>query len=49
MGITYLERIRGNFEGAEPDLFHYIGISSVIISLIGFGLYLMKNRRLINN
>ena len=49
MGITYLERIRGNFEGAEPDLFHYIGISSVIISFIGFGLYLMKNRRLINN
>jgi len=49
IGITYLERIRGNFEGAKPELFHYIGIAFVMISLIGFGLYLMKNRRLVNN
>lgn len=49
MGITYLERIRGNFEGAEPELFHYIGLVSIIISLVAFGLYLNKYRRLINN
>ena len=49
MCITYLERVRGNFEGAEPELFHYIGLASVIISLVGFGLYLVKYRRLINN
>lgn len=48
MGITYLERIRGNFEGAEPELFHYIGLVSIIISLVAFGLYLNKYRRLIN-
>ena len=49
MGITYLERVRGNFEGAEPELFHYIGLASVIISLVAFGFYLNKYRRLINN
>ena len=49
MVITYLERIRGNFEGAEPELFHYIGLVSIIISLLAFGLYFNKYRRLINN
>ena len=49
MGITYLDRVRGNFEGAEPVLFHYIGLASVIISLVAFGFYLNKYRRLINN
>ena len=36
MIMTYIARIRGNFKGAEPEMFHYLAITFLIITLIVF-------------
>ncbi len=44
MGITYLSRIKGQFEGASPEAFHYFGLAATILALIGFGIYIFINK-----
>lgn len=34
MTLTYLARIKGNFEGALPSMFHYIGLLLVILCFV---------------
>ena len=36
MVITYIARIKGEFKGAEPEIFHYLAITFLIITLIVF-------------
>ena len=36
MIMTYIARIRGKFKGAEPEMFHYLAITFLIITLIVF-------------
>ena len=36
MVITYIARIKGKFKGAEPEIFHYLAITFLIITLIVF-------------
>jgi hypothetical protein len=37
MAMTYLARIKGEFVGANPEAFHFIGFSIIIILFIVFG------------
>ena len=36
MVMTYISRIKGQFKGAEPEMFHYLAITFLIITLIVF-------------
>lgn len=36
MAMTYIARMNGDFEGAEPELFHYIGLGLVLLSMVYF-------------
>ena len=39
---TYLSRIQGNFEGATPEAFHFIGLGSIVASFILFTILIMR-------
>ncbi|MBT7739208.1 hypothetical protein OAP92_03865 [Flavobacteriaceae bacterium] len=39
---TYLSRIQGNFEGANPETFHFIGLGSIVASFILFTILIMR-------
>ena len=43
MCLTYVARLKGEFEGAEPSLFHYIALSLMLLAAIGFGWLLKKS------
>ena len=45
MILTYVARIKGDFEGAEPFWFHYLAISVLILSCIVFGLWIRKSSK----
>lgn len=42
MTITYLARIKGDFEGAEPSWFHGLMIGVFLLAAISFGWWLRK-------
>ena len=44
MGITYLSRVKGQFEGASPEAFHYFGLVATIIAMLGFGFFILINK-----
>ena len=45
MAMTFLAHIRGKFVGADPEVFHFIGLSLVLVSfgLAGVRLYRLKS------
>lgn len=45
MILTYVARIKGDFEGAEPYWLHYLAISVLILSFIGFGFQIRKSMK----
>lgn len=42
MGVTYLARARGDFEGAEPFWFHYSAIGVLIGCMLFFGVKIFR-------
>ncbi len=44
LAITYLSRARGQFEGAEPEAFHYFGLAATILAMAGFGVFFFLKR-----
>lgn len=42
MALTYVARIKGDFEGAEPFWFHYVAVSTLVITFLVFGVFLKK-------
>ena len=44
MAVTILGRVRGNFEGAEPEFFHYVGLASVILGFIYFTSVIIRSK-----
>ena len=50
MIMTYLARIKGEFKGAEPEIFHYLAMTFLIITLIIFSykIYSKKNKSSLN-
>ena len=44
MAVTILGRVRGNFEGAEPEFFHYLGLASVILGFIYFTSVIIRSK-----
>ena len=50
MIMTYISRIRGQFVGADPEVFHYITLGLLLVSLLFFGTQLaLKNNVPINS
>ena len=45
MAVTILGRVRGNFEGAEPEFFHYLGLASVILGFIYFTSVIIRSKK----
>jgi len=45
MILTYVARIKGDFEGAEPYWLHYLGISTLIVCCIVFGFWIWKSKK----
>lgn len=45
MILTYVARIKGDFQGAEPFWFHYVMIGILIAACIGFGGLLVRKSR----
>jgi hypothetical protein len=46
MIVTYIARIKGDFEGAEPFWFHYLALETIIICSFLFGWKIWKVKRL---
>lgn len=42
MILTYVARIKGDFEGAAPNWIHYVGISILIVGCILFGFQMQR-------
>lgn len=42
--MTYLARLKGDFEGAESSSIHYVGISLMILACIVFAMLMFKKR-----
>lgn len=47
MILTYVARIKGDFEGAEPFWFHYFSISMLIGCCVLFGWWMRKSTELL--
>ena len=45
MILTYVARVKGDFEGAEPFWFHYFSLVVLILCSIAFGVVLYKSKR----
>ena len=45
MAVTILARVRGNFKGAEPEFFHYLGLVSLILGFIYFTAVIIRSRK----
>ncbi len=45
MIITYVARIKGDFEGAEPFWFHYVSLGVLVFCSLTFGVKLYKLKR----
>jgi len=44
MLVTYLSRVKGDFEGGEPFWFHYLALGIFVIAAIVFGVRMWKKR-----
>ena len=44
MLMTYISRIQGKFEGANPEMFHYIAMGILILCLVFFGIKLIGSK-----
>ena len=44
MLMTYVARLKGDFEGADPELFHKVAFFVLIIAFLRFGLSFYKHR-----
>jgi hypothetical protein len=40
--ITYLSRIKGQFEGASPSVFHYLGLVAVSVSFLIYPFVILR-------
>ncbi|MEL6925472.1 MAG: hypothetical protein AAFO94_15595, partial [Bacteroidota bacterium] len=49
MAMTYIARLKGDFEGAEPFWFHYVGLGLVLLAGGVFGSWIYQSRRLAGN
>ncbi|NKI31802.1 hypothetical protein [Croceivirga thetidis] len=49
MGVTYLARIRGDFQGAEPFWFHHSAIGILIGFMLYFGIRIFRTSRTKNS
>ncbi|MEM7574310.1 MAG: hypothetical protein AAF433_15500 [Bacteroidota bacterium] len=45
MAVTILARLKGDFPGAEASPIHYLGISALVLALIGLGWRVRQNKR----
>ena len=45
MLMTYIARIRGEFIGAEPELFHYVALILLLIAFLFFGYLIFSHLR----
>ncbi len=45
MIITYLARAKGDFEGAEPSLLHWIFIGTYLLACVAFAIQIRKNKK----
>lgn len=45
MIITYIARIKGDFEGASPEAFHYGAIITLFVALTSFTVFLLRKRK----
>ncbi len=45
MAMTYIARMKGDFEGAPPNLIHKIGLALVLISMIVFIYRILKPKK----
>jgi hypothetical protein len=44
MLMTYVARLKGDFEGADPELFHKVAFFVLIIVFLRFGFSFYKHR-----
>ncbi len=44
MIMTYISRVQGKFIGANPEIFHYIALSTLILCLLFFGMQLIRSK-----
>ena len=47
MIITYVARAKGDFQGAEPSLIHFIFIGIYLVACLGFGVLIRKNKKML--
>lgn len=45
MGLTYLARAKGDFEGAEPFWFHYAALGLIIVCALYFGYKILTSKK----
>ena len=43
--MTYVARIKGDFVGAEPEFFHFLGLGSLIFTFIFFGFHIFNKNK----
>lgn len=45
MSLTFVARLKGDFEGAEPYWFHYFGLGMMIVGAVLFGTWIWQKGR----
>ena len=45
IAITYVARIKGDFEGASPETFHYFGLVTIVTAMLGLTLFLILKKK----
>ena len=45
MGITILGRVRGTFEGADPEFIHYVGLALIMLGFIYFTYIIIRFKK----
>lgn len=45
MAITILGRINGTFEGANPEISHYIGLALISLGFIYFTYVILRSKK----
>ncbi|MFK7756287.1 MAG: hypothetical protein AB8B53_05070 [Flavobacteriales bacterium] len=48
MALTYVARIKGDFQGAEPFWFHYVGLGLMALCCLLFGVIIYRSRKSVN-
>ncbi len=41
---TYLARIKGDFEGAQPSVIHYVGLTSILIAFMVYSYLIFRKK-----